>query len=68
MVSAKSYTRLTLGLDIIGKLTEGPYKGYHELGIIKQQVTLGDTISITESDTMKLTCNHSDVPEDGRNI
>lgn len=68
MVSAKSYTRLTLGLDIVGKLTTGPFKGYHELGIIKQQVTLGDTISIKESDQMKLTCNHPDVPEDSRNI
>jgi 4-diphosphocytidyl-2-C-methyl-D-erythritol kinase len=68
MVKAISYTRLTLALDIIGKLTEGPFSGYHELGIIKQQISLGDTITIKESEKMLMSCNHDGVPDDSRNI
>ncbi len=68
MVSAVSYTRLTLALDIVRKLTGGPYAGYHELGLIKQKISLGDTITIAESDEMSISCNHSGVPLDEANI
>ncbi len=68
MVSAISHTRLTLALDIIGKLTEGEFAGYHELGIVKQKISLGDKITIEESDTMELTCAFPGVPEDKTNI
>jgi len=68
MVSAISHTRLTLALDIIGKLTEGDFAGYHELGIIKQKITLGDTISIKESEEIRVTCSFPGVPEDSSNI
>lgn len=68
MLKAKSYTRLTLGLDIIGKLTEGPFKGYHELGIVKQKISLADEITVEASDQLAMSCNHPGVPEDDRNI
>ncbi len=68
MVSAVSHTRLTLALDIIGKLSEGEFAGYHELGIVKQKISLGDTISMEESDEMGITCSFPGVPEDSNNI
>ncbi len=63
-----SYTRLTLSLDIIRKIDQGKHAGFHELGIIKHQINLGDTISVSPSLKMKMTCNHPNVPNDHRNI
>jgi 4-diphosphocytidyl-2-C-methyl-D-erythritol kinase len=63
-----SYTRLTLSLDIIKKIEDGEFKGFHELGIIKHQINLGDKITITPSLNMKMSCNHPNVPKDSRNI
>ncbi len=68
MVQDYSYTRLTLALDVIKKLTSGNYRGYHELGIIKHQIDLGDLITIEDSAEMELICTHPAVPEDEQNI
>lgn len=68
MVSAISHTRLTLGLDIIGKLSQGQYVGYHELGIVKQKISLGDTITIDDAQSMSVSCKYPGVPEDSSNI
>lgn len=63
-VKGKSYSRITLALDIIRKLdTE-----YHEVNIIKQQINLYDEITIIESNETKLECNFDDVPTDKNNI
>ncbi len=67
-LEAVSYTRLTLALDIIRKISDGPMAGFHELGIIKHQITLGDRISLAAAPTMALRCAHPKVPEDARNI
>lgn len=63
-----SYTRITLALDIIRKITEGPQAGYHELGILKHQISLGDIISVEPSEEMKVSCTFPGVPEDASNI
>jgi 4-diphosphocytidyl-2-C-methyl-D-erythritol kinase len=63
-----SYTRITLALDIIGKIHDGPWKGYHELSTIKHQIDLGDTISIDPSEYLSLECNDPEVPCDERNL
>jgi 4-diphosphocytidyl-2-C-methyl-D-erythritol kinase len=68
MIQGISYTRITLALDIIKKLTEGKFAGFHELGIIKHQIDLGDTITIEKSADMKMFCNHPMVPNDETNI
>ncbi len=68
MIKEKSYTRITLSLDIIRKLKEGPYAGYHELNILKHQIDLHDVVSIKPSDTIGITCDHPEVPTDERNI
>lgn len=63
-----SYTRITLALDIIRKINSGDLAGYHELGIVKHLVNLGDTITVEDSENMSIVCTHPKVPEDERNI
>jgi 4-diphosphocytidyl-2-C-methyl-D-erythritol kinase len=64
----RSYTRITLGLDIIRKLTGGYYAGYHELAIVKHQIDLFDTITIERARSMKITCNDPKTPTDATNL
>ncbi len=68
MLVQKSYTRITLALDIIRKIGEGTYKGYHELGIIKHRIDLYDIISIEASGNLIITCNNPQVPVDSSNL
>ncbi len=64
----KSFTRVTLALDIIKKITSGAFSGYHELAIIKHQIDLYDLISVKDSDSMSLSCNVEAVPCTSDNI
>jgi 4-diphosphocytidyl-2-C-methyl-D-erythritol kinase len=63
-----SYTRLTLALDIVGKLEQGPFMGYHELAAVKHQIDLCDTITIEPAGRLLLECNDPLVPCDERNL
>ncbi|MBN1984366.1 MAG: 4-(cytidine 5'-diphospho)-2-C-methyl-D-erythritol kinase [Chitinivibrionales bacterium] len=67
MLEQKSYTRLTLCLDIIRKIPSGAFQGYHELAIIKHQIDLSDSIRITPADTLSMSCNNPAVPLDRTN-
>lgn len=64
----QSPTRLTLALDIIGKIQHGPQAGYHELSTVKHQIDLCDTITIEPAKATTIECNHPLVPCDERNI
>ena len=68
MATIATYARITLALDIIGKIKSGPHSGYHELGVVKHQVNLADTITITQSDKQTLTCTIASVPTNETNI
>lgn len=68
ILSRKSYTRVTLALDIVRKIEEGPFKGYHELGTIKHAIDLCDTVSIEDAEFDVLECDDPAVPCDGRNV
>jgi 4-diphosphocytidyl-2-C-methyl-D-erythritol kinase len=73
MITIDSPTRVTLSLDIIKKLIGGPYAGYHELGIVKHQISLADTLSVEllgdgKSDVDVVECDDPRVPCDGTNI
>lgn len=68
MATIATYARITLALDIIGKIQSGPHSGYHELGVVKHQVNLADTITITQSDKQTLTCTIASVPTNETNI
>ncbi|MFW5785560.1 MAG: 4-(cytidine 5'-diphospho)-2-C-methyl-D-erythritol kinase [Chitinispirillaceae bacterium] len=68
MISRKSHTRITLALDIMRKLDSGPFRGYHELGIIKHQVLLHDVLHVKSSSELRIECETPFVPCDERNI
>ncbi len=68
MLRERSYTRITLALDIVRKLDTGPYTGYHELNSIKHQINLYDVISLESAEQMRITCNNPAVPVDERNL
>lgn len=63
-----SYTRLTLALDIGEKVLDGPFTGYHELGTIKHQVDLHDTLTIEPFSRLSMECDDPGVPCDERNL
>ena len=68
VVTGKSYTRVTLALDIIRKIEVGAYQGYHELAIIKHQIDLYDTIVIEPAHAMQIICENPHVPCDSTNL
>ena len=73
ITTIESPTRVTLALDIVRRLDEGPLCGYHELGIVKHQIALSDTIHL---EPLRRLCDGGDVvecadervPRDGNNI
>ncbi len=67
-LTEKSYSRITLALDVIKKHTKGEFAGFHELGIIKHQINLFDEITICDSDELKIICDDQTVPVDKSNI
>jgi 4-diphosphocytidyl-2-C-methyl-D-erythritol kinase len=66
-LSAKSYTRITLALDIVGKIQQEPYRGFHELGTIKHLISLYDIITIEEFPVMRIVCDNPEVPANSAN-
>ncbi len=65
---ARSYTRVTLALDVVRRIADGPRAGYHELAVVKHQIDLYDTIRIEEAECDRLVCNQPGVPTDTTNI
>ncbi|MBN2038213.1 MAG: 4-(cytidine 5'-diphospho)-2-C-methyl-D-erythritol kinase [Chitinispirillaceae bacterium] len=68
MLERKSYTRVTLALDIVRKIERGRYAGYHELGTVKHQIDLYDTVTVENAPADLLECDDPLVPCDGRNV
>ena len=68
MLREKSYTRITLARDIIRRIDEGEYEGYHELTIIKHQVDLFDLISVKPSRDLSISCNNPEMPVGASNL
>jgi 4-diphosphocytidyl-2-C-methyl-D-erythritol kinase len=66
-LSAKSFTRITLALDIIGQIQQGPYKDFHELGTVKHLISLHDIVTVEESADMRVVCDNPSVPLDNTN-
>ncbi|HMD67360.1 MAG TPA: hypothetical protein VKF42_00680, partial [Chitinivibrionales bacterium] len=67
-VSARCHTRITLALDIIGKVRSGPFAGFHELSAIKHAISLHDTLTVKDSPQIHIVCDNPLVPLDGSNI
>ena len=66
--SEKSFTRVTLALDIIGTVGQGRFKGFHELSTIKHRIGLCDTITVEDSGQTRICCSNPAVPLDNTNI
>jgi len=71
MITIESPTRVTLALDIVRRFDEGALRGYHELGIVKHQIALADTLHVEllgsgGGDVVE--CEDERVPRDGGNI
>lgn len=62
----KAYAKVNLMLDILGTLPNG----YHNLWMIMQSVSLYDTVTVTKTDSGKITitCNKEGIPTDKKNI
>jgi 4-diphosphocytidyl-2-C-methyl-D-erythritol kinase len=63
-----SCTRVTLALDIVRRLADGPYAGYHELGTVKHRIDLSDTVTAEDAPADILECDDPAVPLDGSNV
>jgi 4-diphosphocytidyl-2-C-methyl-D-erythritol kinase len=68
IIARNSYARITLALDIVRKIENGPGAGYHELNIIKHQINLHDILRIEETTETEIVCDNPDVPRDRTNI
>ena len=61
----KSYAKINLSLDVIGKREDG----YHLLKMIMQSIDLSDDVKIEKSlDGITITCDKEYVPTDSRNL
>ncbi|MBN1130708.1 MAG: 4-(cytidine 5'-diphospho)-2-C-methyl-D-erythritol kinase [Chitinispirillaceae bacterium] len=63
----KSFTRVTLALDIIQRILSGPDQGYHELGTVKHRIDLHDALTVEDAPVDSIECDDPMVPCDGRN-
>ncbi len=65
-VRLKSYAKLNLSLDVVGKRPDG----FHELRTIFERISLADdiTLSLNKSGRISVKCNHPHVPTDQRNL
>jgi 4-diphosphocytidyl-2-C-methyl-D-erythritol kinase len=68
VLSKRACTRITLALDIVRKMNEGPYCGYHQLGTVKHRIDLCDVVSVEDAPVDEVECADPAVPRDGRNL
>lgn len=61
----ESYGKINLGLDVLYKREDG----YHDITTIMQQISLSDTLVISEiKEDIKLDCDNKEVPLDSTNL
>lgn len=63
-VSEKSYAKINLFLQILGKREDG----FHDLNTLFTKIDLYDTLTIRPSEQFSITCSNNDVPADESNI
>ncbi|MBD3419462.1 MAG: 4-(cytidine 5'-diphospho)-2-C-methyl-D-erythritol kinase [Chitinivibrionales bacterium] len=68
MLTQQSFSRLTLSLDIVKRISGGLLDGYHELAIVKHEIDLCDTLTIENAPAIEVECNIAAVPRDRRNL
>ncbi|MDE6470951.1 MAG: 4-(cytidine 5'-diphospho)-2-C-methyl-D-erythritol kinase [Eubacterium sp.] len=65
-IKVKAYAKINLMLDIVATRTDG----YHDLFMIMQSIGIYDTVTVTQTDSKKITitCNADGIPLDEKNI
>lgn len=65
-IKVKAYAKINLMLDIVATRTDG----YHDLFMIMQSIGIYDTVTVTPTDSKKITitCNIDGIPLDEKNI
>lgn len=64
IIKIKSFAKINWFLDISGKRQDG----FHEICTVFQTVSLFDTLTLSESDALVLSCDDSIIPTDERNL
>lgn len=62
--SLPSFAKINWTLSVLGKRDDG----FHELCTVFQTVSLHDTLTFEESDTLELTCDDPQIPVDDSNL
>lgn len=60
----KAYGKINLGLSVLGRRPDG----YHQVDMIMQSISLGDTITFAPADRLELVTDNPDLPCDGTNL
>ena len=60
----KAYSKINLGLSVLGRRPDG----YHQVDMIMQSISLGDTIIFAPADRLELVTDNPDLPCDGTNL
>ncbi|MDE6767916.1 MAG: 4-(cytidine 5'-diphospho)-2-C-methyl-D-erythritol kinase, partial [Eubacterium sp.] len=65
-IKVNAYAKINLMLDIVATRTDG----YHDLFMIMQSICIYDTVTVTQTDSKKITitCNADGIPLDEKNI
>ncbi|MDE5984256.1 MAG: 4-(cytidine 5'-diphospho)-2-C-methyl-D-erythritol kinase [Eubacterium sp.] len=65
-IKVNAYAKINLMLDIVATRTDG----YHDLFMIMQSIGIYDTVTVTQTDSKKITitCNADGIPLDEKNI
>jgi 4-diphosphocytidyl-2-C-methyl-D-erythritol kinase len=64
MIKILAPAKINLALDVLCRRPDG----YHEVDMVMQSLTLADEICLEPGEDIELTCNHSAVPLDSRNL
>lgn len=59
-----SFAKINLNLRVLGKRPDG----FHELFTVFQTVSLHDSLSFSENEDIRLTCDDTSIPTDQRNL
>lgn len=63
-MQVRSHAKINWALRILGKRPDG----YHDLETLFQTISLHDTITISQSDELRLTCNEPTIPTGDSNL
>ena len=64
VIIKKAPAKINLRLEVLSKREDG----YHELQMIMLRLDFGDTLTLTESDTLKMSCDNPALPTDDSNL